>query len=172
MIPAPQLYSRISVSTPFPPIILLLLLLLLHHLVISVSTNLSLSPFYFTERVNAYYTYYTSLLHENIIGIPPNACAYTYYDIYVYTLYIRSKRSKADVLEREREWRLSRRWIHRPGSRVNEPRTPPWWVAFAAEKRRERIELSGPRKRRNPKKRKRRFVFTAVFGDNLKYLGF
>lgn len=76
--------------------------------------------------------YYTSPLRERVIVI-----SNVYMCMYVY---VHLNKSKAGALEREKEWRLSRRRIHRPGSRVNEPRTPRGGSRLRSEKRRERIE--------------------------------
>lgn len=121
---------------------------------ISVSTNSNLSnPFLPPVLLHRTYQRVIILLRcARLIVIVISSKVY----IYIYT-YMHLKKSKKDALEF-----IHRRWIRGRVS-TNHGLLVVGRVCGRKATREDRSR-GGPRKRRNPKKRKRRFVFTAVFG--------
>lgn len=117
---------------------------------ISVSTNSNLSnPFLPSILLHRTYQRIIILLRcERLIIIVIS--------VYIYT-YMHLKKSKEGALEF-----IHRRWIRGRVS-TNHGLLVVGRVCGRKATREDRSR-GGPRKRRNPKKRKRRFVFTAVFG--------
>lgn len=119
---------------------------------ISVSTNSNLSnPFLPPVLLHRTYQRVIILLRcERLIVIMISSKVYIY-------IYMHLKKSKEGALEF-----IHRRWIRGRVS-TNHGLLVVGRVCGRKATREDRSR-GGPRKRRNPKKRKRRFVFTAVFG--------